>query len=141
MGLMKAGPSGGEAIVAMAVGVPLSFTNGVDVDQVTRDVCFTSNSMMYIWTKHKMVTRIGDSMGRILKFDSKTNKVTVHRFDVAYHASPLMSTGLTLLSRSLIYANFSSSGSKVPSLGLTSSSRTYKGIQIMCDLLRMADIG
>ncbi|GJM98223.1 hypothetical protein PR202_ga15212 [Eleusine coracana subsp. coracana] len=37
MGLMRVGPDGGEATVLAteAAGVPLSFTNGVDVDQVT----------------------------------------------------------------------------------------------------------
>jgi hypothetical protein len=35
MGLMRVGPDGGEATVLAteAAGVPLSFTNGVDVDQ------------------------------------------------------------------------------------------------------------
>jgi hypothetical protein len=39
MGLMRVGPDGGEATEA-AGGVPLSFTNGVDIDQVTGDVYF-----------------------------------------------------------------------------------------------------
>ncbi|CAO2164480.1 unnamed protein product [Urochloa humidicola] len=40
MGLMRVGPKGGEATVLAteAGGVPLRFTNGVDVDQVTGDV-------------------------------------------------------------------------------------------------------
>jgi sugar lactone lactonase YvrE len=45
-GLMRVGPRGGEATVlaAEADGVPLRFTNGVDVDQVTGDVFFTDSS-------------------------------------------------------------------------------------------------
>ncbi|KAL6629116.1 hypothetical protein ACP70R_028881 [Stipagrostis hirtigluma subsp. patula] len=43
-GLMRVAPGGGEAtvLVTEAEGVPLSFTNGVDVDQVTGDVFLES---------------------------------------------------------------------------------------------------
>ncbi|GJN25441.1 hypothetical protein PR202_gb13268 [Eleusine coracana subsp. coracana] len=59
MGLMRVGPRGGEATVLAteAAGVPLSFTNGVDVDQVTGDVYFTSSSTTY--TRAKQETRRG----------------------------------------------------------------------------------
>ncbi|KAK3120345.1 hypothetical protein QOZ80_9AG0686150 [Eleusine coracana subsp. coracana] len=86
MGLMRVGPSGGEATVlaTKAAGVPLSFTNGVDVDQVTGEVYFTSSSTTYTRAQHEMVTKTGDSTGRILKYDPKTNKVTVLLSDVTY---------------------------------------------------------
>lgn len=78
MGLMRLGPEGGEAAVLAteAARVPLSFTNGVDVDQVTGDVYFTSSSTTYTRAQHEMVTKTGDSTGRILKYDPKTNDVT-----------------------------------------------------------------
>ncbi|GJN38644.1 hypothetical protein PR202_gb27705 [Eleusine coracana subsp. coracana] len=75
MGLMRVGPNGGEATVlaSEAAGVPLSFTNGVDVDQVTGDVYFTSSSTTYTRAQHERVTATKDSTGRILKYDARTN--------------------------------------------------------------------
>ncbi|KAF8720356.1 hypothetical protein HU200_023855 [Digitaria exilis] len=57
MGLMRVGPNGGEATVlaTKAGGLPLRFTNGVDIDQVT--------------AQHEMVTSSGDSTGRIMNTD------------------------------------------------------------------------
>jgi sugar lactone lactonase YvrE len=86
MGLMRVGPSGGEATVLAteAAGVPLSFTNGVDVDQLTGDVYFTSSSSTYTRAQHEMVTATGDSTGRILRYDPRTSQVTVIMSDVTY---------------------------------------------------------
>nr|TKW09080.1 hypothetical protein SEVIR_6G068600v2 [Setaria viridis] len=72
MGLMRVGPNGGEATVLAteAGGAPLRFTNGVDVDQVTGD--------------HQMVTSSGDSTGRIMRYNRRTNKVTVLQSGVTY---------------------------------------------------------
>ena len=78
-GLMRVGPAGGEATVLAteADGVPLRFTNGVDVDQVTGEVFFTDSSMNYRRSQHERVTATGDSTGRLMKYDPKTNSVTV----------------------------------------------------------------
>ncbi|TVU45878.1 hypothetical protein EJB05_05386, partial [Eragrostis curvula] len=86
MGLMRVGPNGGEAtvLVTEAEGIPLSFTNGVDIDQVTGDVYFTSSSTTYTRAQHEMVTKTRDSTGRIIKFDPHTNKVTVLQSNVTY---------------------------------------------------------
>jgi sugar lactone lactonase YvrE len=86
MGLMRVGPNGGEATVLAteADGAPLRFTNGVDVDQVTGDVYFTDSSATYTRAQHQMVTQSGDSTGRILKYNRRTNKVTVLLSDVTY---------------------------------------------------------
>nr|CAB3482082.1 unnamed protein product [Digitaria exilis] len=86
MGLMRVGPNGGEATVVAteAGGVPLRFTNGVDVDQVTGDVYFTDSSMTYTRAQHQMVTASGDSTGRIMRYNRRTNKVTVLRSGVTY---------------------------------------------------------
>ncbi|TVU08294.1 hypothetical protein EJB05_41694, partial [Eragrostis curvula] len=86
MGLMRVGPSGGEATVlaTTADGVPLSFTNGVDVDQVTGVVYFTSSSTTYSRAQHEMVTATRDSTGRIMKYDPRTNEVTVLQSNVTY---------------------------------------------------------
>ncbi|KAL6603043.1 hypothetical protein ACP70R_043404 [Stipagrostis hirtigluma subsp. patula] len=86
MGLMRVGPSGGQATVLAteAGGAPLLFTNGVDVDQVTGDVYFTDSSATYTRAQHQLVTASGDSTGRIMKYDPKANQVTVLQSGVTY---------------------------------------------------------
>ncbi|CAO2205693.1 unnamed protein product [Urochloa humidicola] len=86
MGLMRVGPKGGEATVLAteAVGVPLRFTNGVDVDQVTGDVYFTDSSTTYTRAEHQKVTQTLDSTGRIMRYDPRTNKVTLLQSGVMY---------------------------------------------------------
>ncbi|PUZ78035.1 hypothetical protein GQ55_1G421200 [Panicum hallii var. hallii] len=85
-GLMRVGPGGGEAkvLVTEADGVPLRFTNGVDVDQVTGKVFFTDSSMNYQRSQHEKVTATGDSTGRLMKFDPRTNRVTVLQAGITY---------------------------------------------------------
>ncbi|CAO2186871.1 unnamed protein product [Urochloa humidicola] len=86
MGLMRVGPKGGEATVLAteADGVPLRFTNGVDVDQVTGDVYFIDSSTTYTRAQHEMVTGMRDSTGRIMRYNRRTNKVTVLQSGVTY---------------------------------------------------------
>ncbi|KAJ1260111.1 hypothetical protein BS78_10G207100 [Paspalum vaginatum] len=67
-----------------AAGEPFRFTNGVDVDQVTGDVYFTDSSKTYQRSQHQMVTTTGDSTGRIMKYDPRTNQVTVLQSGVTY---------------------------------------------------------
>ncbi|TVU21436.1 hypothetical protein EJB05_31069, partial [Eragrostis curvula] len=78
-GLMRVGPGGGQAkvLVSKADGVPLRFTNGVDVDQVTGEVFFADSSTKYRRSQHERVTATGDSTGRLMKYDPQTNTVTV----------------------------------------------------------------
>ncbi|CAD6249116.1 unnamed protein product [Miscanthus lutarioriparius] len=85
-GLMRVGPGGGGATVLAADvdGVPLRFTNGVDVDQVTGDVFFTDSSMNYPWSQHERVTVTGDSSGRLMKYDPKTGQATVLQAGITY---------------------------------------------------------
>ncbi|CAL4905802.1 unnamed protein product [Urochloa decumbens] len=85
-GLMRVGPGGGEAkvLVNKADGVPLRFTNGVDVDQVTGDVYFTDSSMNYQRSQHERVTATRDSTGRLIKYDPKKNRVTVLQSGITY---------------------------------------------------------
>ncbi|KAL6646616.1 hypothetical protein ACP70R_015693 [Stipagrostis hirtigluma subsp. patula] len=77
---------GGKAkvLVTEADGVPLLFTNGVDVDLVIGDVCFTDSSAICTRAQHQMVTATGDSTGRLLKYDPKANRVTVLHSNLAY---------------------------------------------------------
>ncbi|TVU17219.1 hypothetical protein EJB05_33238 [Eragrostis curvula] len=85
-GLMRVGPGGGKATVLVnkADGVPLRFTNGVDVDQVTGEVYFTDSSMNYPRSQHERVTATGDSTGRLMKYDPQTNRVTVLQSGITY---------------------------------------------------------
>ncbi|CAL4885750.1 unnamed protein product [Urochloa decumbens] len=85
-GLMRVGPGGGEAkvLVNKADGVPLRFTNGVDVDQVTGEVFFTDSSMNYQRSQHERVTATKDSTGRLMKYDPKMNRVTVLQSGITY---------------------------------------------------------
>ncbi|GJN23957.1 hypothetical protein PR202_gb11658 [Eleusine coracana subsp. coracana] len=86
MGLMRVGCNGGKAkVVAMeAFDVLLSFTNGVNVDQVTRDVYFTLSSTTYSRARYERTTPSGDSIDRIMKYDSHTNEVTVFQCNATY---------------------------------------------------------
>uniref|UniRef100_A0ACD6AAK0 Uncharacterized protein n=1 Tax=Avena sativa TaxID=4498 RepID=A0ACD6AAK0_AVESA len=85
-GLMRVGPGGGEATVLVnsVDGIPLSFTNGVDVDQATGQVYFTDSSMNYNRAQHEMVTRTGDSSGRLMRYDPRTSHATVLQSDITY---------------------------------------------------------
>ncbi|CAL4936604.1 unnamed protein product [Urochloa decumbens] len=85
-GLMRVGPGGGEAtvLVTEADGVPLRFTNGVDVDQVTEEVYFTDSSTNYPRSQHERVTATRDSTGRLMKYDPKTDIVTVLQSGITY---------------------------------------------------------
>ncbi|KAF8730185.1 hypothetical protein HU200_017158 [Digitaria exilis] len=85
-GLMRVAPGGGKATVLVnkVDGVPLRFTNGVDVDQVTGEVFFTDSSMNYRRSQHERVTATGDSTGRLMKYDPKTNNVTVLQSSITY---------------------------------------------------------
>ncbi|CAN6252959.1 unnamed protein product [Urochloa humidicola] len=85
-GLMRVGLGGGEAkvLVNKAAGVPLRFTNGVDVNQITGEVFFTDSSMNYQRSQHEMVTATKDSTGRLMKYDPKTNQVVVLQSGITY---------------------------------------------------------
>ncbi|KAL6603752.1 hypothetical protein ACP70R_044113 [Stipagrostis hirtigluma subsp. patula] len=99
MGLMRVGPNGGEATVLVkeAGGAPLTFTNGVDVDQVTGEVYFSDSSLTYTRAQNRMVTVSGDSTGRIIKYDPWTNQVTVLQSGLAYPNGISISTDRTHL--------------------------------------------
>ncbi|XP_051221931.1 protein STRICTOSIDINE SYNTHASE-LIKE 10-like [Lolium perenne] len=85
-GLMRVAPGGGEATVLVTEvdGAPLRFTNGVDVDQVTGEVYFTDSSMTYQRSQHEMVTRTGDSTGRLMRYDPRTGNVIVLQSGITY---------------------------------------------------------
>ncbi|KAI4984600.1 hypothetical protein ZWY2020_017230 [Hordeum vulgare] len=85
-GLMRVAPGGGEATVLVTEvdGAPLRFTNGVDVDQVTGEVYFTDSSTNFNRSQHEMVTRTGDSTGRLMRYDPRTGKAVVLQAGITY---------------------------------------------------------
>ncbi|CAN6245023.1 unnamed protein product [Urochloa humidicola] len=85
-GLMRVGQGGGEAkvLVNKVDGIPLRFTNGVYVDQVTGEVFFTDSSMNYQRSQHERVTATRDSTGQLMKYDPKTNHVTTLQSGITY---------------------------------------------------------
>uniref|UniRef100_A0ACD5WHJ9 Uncharacterized protein n=1 Tax=Avena sativa TaxID=4498 RepID=A0ACD5WHJ9_AVESA len=93
-GLMRVGPGGGEATVLVnsVDNIPLRFTNGVDVDQATGQVYFTDSSMNYNRAQHEMVTRTGDSTGRLMSYDPRTSHATVLQSDITYPNGVSLST-------------------------------------------------
>ena len=98
-GLMRVAPGGGEAtvLVNQVDGFPLRFTNGVDVDQVTGQVYFTDSSMNYQRSQHEMVTRTGDSTGRLMSYDPRTSDVTVLQAGMTYPNGVALSADRTHL--------------------------------------------
>ncbi|XP_010535734.1 PREDICTED: protein STRICTOSIDINE SYNTHASE-LIKE 3 [Tarenaya hassleriana] len=78
LGLLRVGPEGGLAmpLVTEAEGVPLRFTNDLDIDD-DGNVYFTDSSTKYQRRNFMQLVFSGDDSGRVLKYDPKTNKVDV----------------------------------------------------------------
>ncbi|XBJ28280.1 hypothetical protein VPH35_005408 [Triticum aestivum] len=76
---MRVVPGGGEAtvLVNQVDGFRLRFTNEVGVDQGTGQVYFTDSSMNFARSQHGLVTKTGDSTGRLMMYDPQTLDVTV----------------------------------------------------------------
>jgi hypothetical protein len=118
MGLMRVSPDGGEATEA-AGGVPLSFTNGVDIDQVTGDVYFTYQAEPRI---HGRSTRW--SPRRATPLDELSSTIHVPK------ALPSESIGHTLSFRGPGHASCSRFGSRDPRLAHLSCSPIYLDTRI-----------
>ncbi|KAK9122960.1 hypothetical protein Sjap_012562 [Stephania japonica] len=77
-GLMKVGPEGGLAtcLTDEAEGVPLTFTNDLDLDD-EGNVYFTDSSTRHQRRNFLQVIYSGDNSGRLLKYNSTTKETTV----------------------------------------------------------------
>ncbi|KAH9627416.1 hypothetical protein KSS87_012066 [Heliosperma pusillum] len=77
-GLMKVGPEGGLAtsLTTEAEGVPLTFTNDLDVDE-DGIVYFTDSSTNYQRRNFLQLVFSAEDTGRVLKYDSATKETTV----------------------------------------------------------------
>ncbi|KAJ4850909.1 hypothetical protein Tsubulata_009478 [Turnera subulata] len=78
-GLLVVGPKGGVArqLAASDGGVPFRFLNALDIDHQTGIVYFTDSSIYYQRREYIKAFTTADTTGRLLKYDTRTNKVTV----------------------------------------------------------------
>ncbi|CAA7053331.1 unnamed protein product [Microthlaspi erraticum] len=76
-GIMKVGPEGGLAtsLTTEADGVPLRFTNDLDVDD-EGNVYFTDSSSFFQRRKFMLLIVSGEDTGRVLKYNAKTKETT-----------------------------------------------------------------
>ncbi|XP_030455387.1 protein STRICTOSIDINE SYNTHASE-LIKE 12-like [Syzygium oleosum] len=79
LGLFVASPLGGRAtrLVSSAGGVAIRFCDGLDVDLNTGLVYFTDASTNYQLSNISQAISSRDRTGRLLRFDPRTNQVTV----------------------------------------------------------------
>ncbi|RWR90670.1 protein STRICTOSIDINE SYNTHASE-LIKE 3 [Cinnamomum micranthum f. kanehirae] len=77
-GLMKVGPEGGLAtsLVTEAEGVPLRFTNDLDIDD-EGNIYFTDSSAHYQRRNFMQLVFTAENSGRLLKYESLTQRTTV----------------------------------------------------------------
>ncbi|XP_027343352.1 protein STRICTOSIDINE SYNTHASE-LIKE 3-like [Abrus precatorius] len=77
-GLMKVGPQGGLAtsLATEAEGVPLRFTNDVDID-TEGNIYFTDSSTNYQRRNFAQLVFSGEDSGRVLKYNATTKETTV----------------------------------------------------------------
>ncbi|KVI08055.1 protein STRICTOSIDINE SYNTHASE-LIKE 3-like [Cynara cardunculus var. scolymus] len=77
-GLLKVGPEGGLAtsLVTEAEGVPLKFTNDLDIDG-EGNIYFTDSSAKYQRRNFMHLVFSAEDSGRVLKYDPITKKTTV----------------------------------------------------------------
>ncbi|KAF9667525.1 hypothetical protein SADUNF_Sadunf15G0032200 [Salix dunnii] len=78
-GLLVVDSNGGLAkqIATGAEGQPFVFCNGLDIDPITRNIYFTDTSAVYDLRNSTKGLQANDSTGRLLKYDVRTNQVTV----------------------------------------------------------------
>ncbi|KAK9021523.1 hypothetical protein V6N11_011510 [Hibiscus sabdariffa] len=78
-GLSVVGPNGGKArqLVTSAEGIPFRLTNALDIDTDTGVIYFTDSSNIYQRRQIFLAVLTFDKTGRLLKYDPRTNNVTV----------------------------------------------------------------
>jgi len=84
-GLLKVGPEGGLAtpLTIEAEGVPLNFTNDLDIDE-EGNIYFTDSSTKYQRRNFMQLVFTADPSGRLLKYDPKTKETTVLLRDLQF---------------------------------------------------------
>ncbi|XP_077241047.1 protein STRICTOSIDINE SYNTHASE-LIKE 3-like isoform X4 [Tasmannia lanceolata] len=84
-GLMKVGPEGGLAmpLVTEAEGVPLGFTNDLDIDN-EGNIYFTDSSTKYQRRNFMQLVFAAEDSGRLLKYNTITKETTVLRRNLQF---------------------------------------------------------
>ncbi|KAJ8770324.1 hypothetical protein K2173_014934 [Erythroxylum novogranatense] len=79
MGLLKVGSQGGLAtrIATHEQGLPLAFTNSLDIDQSGGAVYFTDSSSRYHRRNYISVILSGDKSGRLMRYDPESQEVNL----------------------------------------------------------------
>ncbi|KVI03460.1 protein STRICTOSIDINE SYNTHASE-LIKE 10-like [Cynara cardunculus var. scolymus] len=78
-GLLVVGSNGGLAtsMVSKAQGLPLLFTNSLDLDPIDRLIYFTDSSQRYTRRDHMLVVLTNDKTGSLMKYDLESKEVVV----------------------------------------------------------------
>ncbi|RDX60946.1 Protein STRICTOSIDINE SYNTHASE-LIKE 2, partial [Mucuna pruriens] len=78
-GLVVVGPNGGTTtrLLSTVEGEPLAFTNGLDVDQRTGTVYFTSSSSIYQRRNYISLILSKDKTGKLMKYEPQSERVSV----------------------------------------------------------------
>ncbi|KAI4300875.1 hypothetical protein L6164_034202 [Bauhinia variegata] len=87
MGLVVVGPNGGIATKITSrveEDIPFLFTNGLDIDQRTGLVYFTSSSSRYQRRNFISLVLSGDASGRLMKYDPLSKRVSVVLNNLTY---------------------------------------------------------
>ncbi|CAH1419922.1 unnamed protein product [Lactuca virosa] len=85
-GLLSVGPNGGLAtsLVSKDQGLPLMFSNSLDIDQTDGVVYFTDSSQRYTRRDHMLVVLTDEKSGRLLKYDLENRKVRVILYNLTF---------------------------------------------------------
>ncbi|KAK1428899.1 hypothetical protein QVD17_17739 [Tagetes erecta] len=78
-GLLEVGPNGGLAtsLVSKAQGLPLRFTNSLDIDYTNGFIYFTDSSQRFTRRDHTLIVLSGEKTGSLLKYNIESKEVTV----------------------------------------------------------------
>ncbi|KAJ7976633.1 Strictosidine synthase [Quillaja saponaria] len=79
MGLLVVGHNGGIAtrVLTQVQGIPLGFTNSLDIDQTSGAVYYSDSSSQYQRRRYISLILSGDKTGRLMKYDPQSKRATV----------------------------------------------------------------
>nr|GEY43155.1 protein strictosidine synthase-like 2-like [Tanacetum cinerariifolium]GEY55992.1 protein strictosidine synthase-like 2-like [Tanacetum cinerariifolium] len=85
-GLVVVDADGGLAtsLASVVEGIPLLFTNALDIDHTNGVIYFTDSSQRYTRRDHTLVVLTNDKTGRLLKYDLKSKEVTIQLSNLSF---------------------------------------------------------
>ncbi|XP_071721240.1 protein STRICTOSIDINE SYNTHASE-LIKE 10-like isoform X1 [Rutidosis leptorrhynchoides] len=92
-GLLVVGPKGGLAtsLVSQVLGLPLMFTNSLEIDHENGLVYFTDSSQRYTRRDHTLAVLTDDQTGRLLKYNLETKEVNVLLYNLTFPNGVILS--------------------------------------------------